>query len=73
MLALVDKSKQIPTKPDVSEENKNFNAPKMYNLHCQLIEKSMTNAMQLQAEINSDEASIFQNKKYKELIKLASA
>tara|TARA_B110000285_G_C14832337_1_gene471438 strand:+ start:409 stop:531 length:123 start_codon:yes stop_codon:yes gene_type:complete len=29
--------------------------------------------MQLQAEINSDEASIFQNKKYKELIKLASA
>jgi|TARA_B110001450_G_C17573097_1_gene461622 hypothetical protein len=41
MLALVDKSKQIPTKPDVSEENKNFNAPRMYNLHCQLIEKSM--------------------------------
>jgi hypothetical protein len=45
----------------------------MYNLHCQLIEKSFQNAMQLQNEINSDEASIFQNKKYKELIKLASA
>lgn len=34
MLALVDKSKQIPTKPDVSDEQKAFNAPRMYNLHC---------------------------------------
>lgn len=37
------------------------------------MEKSLSNYMQLQAEINSDEASIFQNKKYKELVKLAVA
>lgn len=43
----------------------------MYNLHCQLIDRSTQYYMQLQSEINSDEASIFQNKKYKELIKLA--
>ena len=35
------------------------------------MEKSATSCTQLQQEINGDEASIFGNKKYKELVKIA--
>lgn len=37
-----------------------------------MIEKSISSYTQLQQEINGDEASIFGNKKYKELIKIAA-
>jgi len=46
--------------------------PSVFNLHSQLADKAIHNCSQLQAEINSDEGSIFQNKKYKELLKLAA-
>lgn len=71
MTCMVDKSKKVPTKPDVSEEQRGMNIPQVYNLHAQLFDKSTQYYIQIQSEINSDEASIFQNKKYKELIKLA--
>lgn len=48
-----------------------MNIPKVFNLHGQLADKSLDYCTALQHEINSDEASIFSNKKYKELIKLA--
>jgi len=47
--------------------------PTVFSLHSQLADKAMHFCTQLQAEINSDEASIFQNKKYKELLKLAAS
>lgn len=71
MQALTDKSKKIATKPDVSEVQAGFSIPRVFNLHSQLADRALQNGNQLQIEINSDEASIFSNKKYKEIQKLA--
>ena len=72
ILAMVDNSKKKSTKPDVSTVQEKMNIPKTFNLHGQLADKSMDQCVTLQHELNSDEASIFQNKKYKELVKLAN-
>lgn len=72
ILAMVDNSKKKSTKPDVSPVQEKMNIPKTFNLHGQLADKSMDQCVTLQHELNSDEASIFQNKKYKELVKLAN-
>mmetsp|Transcript_4445 Transcript_4445/g.6571 ORF Transcript_4445/g.6571 Transcript_4445/m.6571 type:complete len:188 (+) Transcript_4445:311-874(+) len=71
MMALTEESKKKSTKPDVSEPQAKMNIPKVFNLHGQLGDKATQYCMQLQNEINSDEASIFQNKKYKQLLVLA--
>lgn len=68
---MVENSKLQSTKPDVSALQTKMNIPKVFNLHGQLADKSLDYCTSLQHEINSDEASIFANKKYKELIKLA--
>ena len=73
MLALVEDSKKKATKPDLNATQTGMNIPKVFNLHAQLCDKSQQYVLQLQNEINSDEASIFANKKYKELLKLANA
>ena len=72
ILAMVDGSKKKSTKPEVTESQSNMKIPKTFNLHGQFADKSMDFSISLQHEINSDEASIFQNKKYKELLKLAN-
>jgi hypothetical protein len=41
MMALIEESKLIPTKPDVSEFHQQLNLPKVFNLHAQLSDKSM--------------------------------
>jgi hypothetical protein len=64
-------SKKKSAKPEPTDDQTKMNIPKVFNLHSQLADKSLEYCTQLQHEINSDEASIFQNKKYKELIKLA--
>jgi hypothetical protein len=69
---MVDGSKKKSTKPEVTDSQTKMNIPKTFNLHGQLADKSMDYCISLQHEINSDEASIFQNKKYKELLKLAN-
>ena len=71
ILAMVDGSKKKSTKPEVTESQSNMKIPKTFNLHGQFADKSMDFSISLQHEINSDEASIFQNK-YKELLKLAN-
>ena len=69
---MVDGSKKKSTKPEVTQPQKEMNIPKTFNLHGQFADKSMDYCISLQHEINSDEATIFQNKKYKELLKLAN-
>ena len=71
ILAMVENSKKKSTKPEPTEVQTKMNIPKVFNLHGQLADKSLDYCTALQHEINSDEASIFANKKYKELIKLA--
>jgi len=68
---MVDKSKMLSTKTDVSEKQNAMNIPDVYNMHCFLADKCIQNCTSIQSEINSDEASIFGNKKYKELLKFA--
>ena len=50
---------------------KQFKISKVFNAHAQLTDKSMQYCIQLQNEINCDEASVFQNKKYKEILRFA--
>lgn len=71
MIAMVDKSKKIPTKPDVSEQQASWNVAEVFSAHCNLTDRCVQNCTHIQNEINSDEGSIFGNKKYKELLKLA--
>jgi hypothetical protein len=68
---MVENSKKKSTKPEASDVQNQMNIPKVFNLHGQLADKSMDYCTSLQHEINSDEASIFANKKYKELMKFA--
>lgn len=48
-----------------------MNIPKVFNLHGQLADKGQLYCIQLQNEINSDEAIIIKNDKYKKLVELA--
>ena len=70
MLAMTDKSKLLSTKP-CEDDNKRSEVCNTYNILGQLIDKAMQSYNIVQQEINRDEGAIFQNKKYKELIKLA--
>jgi hypothetical protein len=71
MVNMVEKSKKVPTKPDVSDALLAMKIPQVYNIHSTLNDKSIYACAQLQSEINSDDAAIFSNKKYKEIVKLA--
>jgi len=41
MLAMVDKSKKVPTKPDVSDAQQEMNIPEVFSLHCRLADKAI--------------------------------
>jgi hypothetical protein len=43
MLTMVDKSKKIPTKPDVSQAQQEMNVPEVFSLHSRLADKAMQN------------------------------
>jgi hypothetical protein len=47
MLAMVDKSKKTPTKPDVSDKQQDMNIPEVISLHCRLADKAIHNCVQL--------------------------
>ena len=71
MMALVADSKKRQQKPELTDVQKQFKISKVFNAHAQLTDKSMQYCIQLQNEINCDEASVFQNKKYKEILRFA--
>lgn len=71
MLAFVDNSKMRQQKADLTDMQKEFKISKVYNCQAQLTDRSAQLCNQLQNEINCDEASIFQNKKYREILKFA--
>jgi hypothetical protein len=68
VLALVDKSKLIGTQ---NPPSKTLQLSKVYQLHGSLHERLMQLAQSLSKDINSDFGSLFQEKKYKELIQIA--
>jgi hypothetical protein len=47
LLALSEGSKKMATKPDLSEKQAQMNIPKVFNLHCQLADKSLQYCIQL--------------------------
>lgn len=71
MLALVADSKKRSQKADLTDAQKNFKLSRAFNLHSALSEKCLLYCTHLQNECNSDDAAIFQNKKYKDLMKLS--
>ena len=71
MLALVADSKKRAQKAELSDAQKNFKLSRAFNLHSALSEKCLLFCTHLQNECNSDDAAIFQNKKYKDLLKLS--
>lgn len=72
MLALVADSKKRQQKAELNDTQKQFKISKVFTAHAQLTDRSGQLCNQLQNEINCDEASVFQNKKYKEILKLAN-
>ena len=71
MLSMTDKSKKLSTKPDMSDNQKSMDIPEVFSIHQLVTDKSMQLCNQYQQELNSDQCSIFSNKKYKELMKVA--
>lgn len=59
MLALVADSKKRQQRPELNDVQKKFKVSKVFNGHAQLTDRATQLCVQLQNEINCDEASVF--------------